>query len=87
MKLKDGFVLHETEGEYILVATGVASESFNGYIRVNHSGAFMIERMMNGISKEDLIDAVVEHYEVEKEVVEKDLAKLVETLTSIHAME
>lgn len=87
MKLKDGFVLHETEGEYILVATGVASESFNGYIRLNRSGAFMIERMMNEISKEDLVSAVVEQYEVDKAVVERDLVKLVETLENIHAME
>ena len=47
----------------------------------------MIERMMNEISKEDLVSAVVEQYEVDKAVVERDLVKLVETLENIHAME
>jgi len=87
MKLKDGFILHETEGEYILVATGEASENFNGYIRINESAAFLISRMMDGIERESLIEQMLEEYDVVRPRVEKDVDALIEKLSAIHALE
>ena len=40
MKLKEGFILRKVGIQYVVAATGKASENFNGMMRLNESGAF-----------------------------------------------
>ena len=41
MKIKQGFMLREVAGNYVVVAVGEASKKFNGVINLNESGAFI----------------------------------------------
>lgn len=43
MKIKDGFMLRKVGGQYVVVAFGEASRSFNGIIRLNETGKFLWE--------------------------------------------
>ena len=45
MKIKDGFMLRKVGGQYVVVALGEASRSFNGIIRLNESGKFLWEQL------------------------------------------
>ena len=40
LKTKKGFLLRKLGTEYMVVAIGEASRSFNGMIRMNETGAF-----------------------------------------------
>ena len=40
MKIKDGFILRKVGIQYVVAATGKASEGFNGMMRLNETGAF-----------------------------------------------
>ena len=41
MKIKEGFILREVAGNYIVVAVGSAVKQFNGVITLNETGAFL----------------------------------------------
>ena len=73
MKIKKGFMLREVAGNFVVVAVGEASKKFNGVINLNESGAFLWKKLADGIEKEKLIDALLEEYEVSKEIATADI--------------
>ncbi len=62
MKLKYDFVINNVAGETIAVSVGSTSGRFNGYIKLNETGAFIFKLLKNDISREELIDAVVNEF-------------------------
>ena len=77
MKIKEGFVLREVAGNFIVVAVGSAVKEFNGIINLNETGAFLWKIVEKGCEREDLINALLGEYEVEKETAEKDIDKFI----------
>ena len=59
MKIKEGFILRKVGIQYVVAATGKASESFNGMMRLNESGAFAFRLLQAGISAEALVQRIV----------------------------
>lgn len=64
MKVKDGFMLRNVGGRYIVVAVGKAAEEFNGLITLNESGAFLWEQLAEGCTYEELLEKMLEEYDV-----------------------
>lgn len=64
MKTKQGFMLREVGGRNIVVAVGEAAEKFNGLITLNESGAFLWKELQNGCTYEELLQKMLEEYEV-----------------------
>ena len=81
MKIKDGYLLREVAGNYIVVAVGEAVKEFNGVINLNETGAFLWKILQEGATEEQLLNALLEEYEVEKELAEKDVKAFVAKLT------
>ena len=81
MKIKDGFILREVAGNYIVVAVGDAVKGFNGVINLNETGAFLWKLLEKGCEKEDLLNALLEEYDVEKSVAESDVCAFITKLT------
>ena len=81
MKIKDGFILREVAGNFIVVAVGNAVKQFNGVITLNEVGAFLWKKLAEGATESQLVDALLADYEVEKEVAEKDVRAFIEKLT------
>lgn len=73
MKIKEGFILREVAGNHVVVPIGQATIDFNGMMSLNDTGAFLFEKLLEGISREDLIAAVMEEYEIEEEIAAKDV--------------
>ena len=80
MKIKDGFVVREIAGECVVIALGEASKSFNGMIKLNESARILWECLAKGCEKEDMIAAVLDAYDVDRDTVEKDVERLLLTL-------
>ncbi|MBQ7235876.1 MAG: PqqD family protein [Clostridia bacterium] len=80
MKIKDGFILREVAGNFIVVAVGGAVKDFNGVITLNEVGAFLWKKLESGATEEDLVAALLSEYEVEKDVAEADVKKFVDKL-------
>ena len=87
MKAKEGFVLRNVVDEYILMPVGDNIAKFNGTILLNEVSAFVWEKLQNPISKSDLLQAVLDEFEVEKAVAAADLDALLTTLKGYGVIE
>ena len=81
IKVKKGFVLREVSGSYIVVAVGAASKQFKGLITLNESGAFLWGKLLEGNTRDGLIEAMLAEYDAPKEVIEKDVDNFIECMT------
>ena len=87
MKAKSGFVLREVVGEYILMPVGENIGHFNGTIVMNDVAALVWEKLQNPVSRDDLLKAVQDEYEVEKAVASADLDALLDTFRKYGVIE
>lgn len=85
MKLKDGFMLKEVAGSYIVVPLGQVD--FTAMITVNETGAFLWEALQKDTTKEQLIDKMTAEYEVDETTVAEDIDKFLAILISNGLME
>ena len=84
MKLKDTYITHDSDGEQILLDT---SSSFAGLIRNNKTAAFIVECLKTDTTKEQIVEAMYEKYDAQKDVLQKDVESIVEKLRGIGAIE
>ena len=73
MKIKDGFILREVAGNYIVVAVGDAVKEFNGVINLNETGAFLWKILQEGATEEQLKEKLLGEYDVSSEIAERDV--------------
>lgn len=80
MKIKDGFILRQVAGNFVVVAIGDEAVNFNAMITLNDTGAFLWEKLQNEITKEELLRAFLSEYDVDKETATKDLEEFIKQL-------
>jgi hypothetical protein len=85
MKLKNGFVTHEMGSEQIMVATGDAS--FPGLVRSNATAAFIVDCLKDETTKEAIVEAMLNKYDVSEQVAAADVDKILEKLRSVGALD
>lgn len=62
MKLKYDFVINEVAGQIVAVSVGNSKGSFNGYINLNKTGAFIFEQLKNDTTREEIIKKLSTEY-------------------------
>ena len=82
MKLKEGYVLREVAGNYIVVAVGDAVKNFNGIINLNESAAFLWKLLFEDVTEEQLVEKLLEEYEVDEQTAKKDVKAFIDKLTT-----
>ena len=85
MKLKDGLITHESMGEHITVTAG--STAFNGMVRSNKTAGFIIECLKKPVTKEEIIEKMLENYDAPRAQIEKDVEHILEQLHNIGAID
>lgn len=85
MKLKDGFITHETDGEQIMVSAG--NVKFSGLVRSNRTAAFIVDCLKSETSETEIIEKMSEKYDALKEIIAMDVKKILDTLRSIGAID
>ena len=83
MKLKDTFVTYASGDEHIMVAT----EGFLGMVRSNKTAAFIIEALKEPTTPEKIVESMSEKYDAHREVIERDVERVLERLRAIGAIE
>ncbi|RHR71953.1 PqqD family protein [Eubacterium sp. AF15-50] len=73
MKIREGFLLRNVAGNNVVVPIGQATLDFNGMMSLNETGAFIFSKMLDGTTKEQLIEDLISEYEVEWEIAQKDV--------------
>lgn len=77
MKLKEGFVLRQVAGSWVVVAVGPASVSFDGMLSLNDSGALLWKALSEG---RDPVAALTGEYEVPPEQAARDVEEFLEII-------
>ena len=80
MKIKDGFVLREVAGSYIVVAVGEAVKTFKGIVNLNETGAFLWKILEKGATKDELLKKLLAEYDVDEETAKADIDGFVNKL-------
>ena len=83
MKVKLDFVLRDIAGDLILVPAGKAALDLNGMLTLNEVGAEIWHMLPEARDEEDLIHKLLEVYEVEEEVLRKDVREFLEALEKL----
>lgn len=78
LKLKDGFVLREIAGSFMVVPVGKRTQEVPGVIALTETGAVLWKRLEQGATEVELIDALTEQYEVSADQAAADVHTFVE---------
>ncbi len=80
MRLKDGFILREVAGTYVVVAIGGEAKKLNAMITLNETGAFLWEKLSAGSDEAGLLEAMLDEYDIDEATAKNDIAKFIETV-------
>ena len=87
MKRRDGFITYNSGSEQIMVAAGAASDVFRGMVRSNATAGYIIECLNQEITQEELTDKLCQRYEAPREIISRDLQRVLDSLRQIGALD
>lgn len=89
MKLKDGLILREVAGQYVIVPTGKRVQEVTSIVYISSSGAYLWDYMKeHEFEKQDLVNRILEHYAgVTEEKAAADIEKFLKTLADNHVLD
>lgn len=80
MRIEKEFVLREIAGDYIIIPTGSTVLEFNGLITVNEVGVTLWKMLQEDVTMEQLLQGVLDEYDVEEAVAKEDILEFLDTL-------
>ena len=87
MKIKDGYILRQVAGNSIVIAVGEEALNFNGIITINGSGTSLWEKLAEGASKSELLDAMLSEYNIDSETAKKDIDEFISKLEKANLLD
>ena len=85
MKRKKQFVTKDMGDTQIMVAAG--GSVFSGIVRSNSTAAYIVDLLKEEITKEQIVSAMLDRYEVSEERASADVDKILDTLRGIGALD
>lgn len=83
MKIKKELVKRDIAGDTILVPIGTTVYDSNGLFILNELGAFLWDRLEAAQSEEELLQAVLEEYDVAEDIALNDLRDFLDSLREL----
>lgn len=80
MHIKEGFILRRVAGQDVVIPMGNNIADFNGIITLNETAAFLWKNLQQDITKEELLDCLLQEYEIDREKAAEDLDELLSVL-------
>lgn len=80
MNIKMKFVPRNAFDEYYLVPIDESAAKFNGLIQINEVSSYIFEVLPECETEEDIVDKVLEMYEVDRETAQKDISAFLNIL-------
>ncbi|MGN0755014.1 MAG: PqqD family peptide modification chaperone [Aristaeellaceae bacterium] len=87
MRAKQGFTIVEMAGDYMAMPTGSNMATFGGTVALNKVSAFLLQAMQTDISREDLLERMLNQYEVDRETAERDLEEILAAFRKLGLIE
>ncbi len=81
MQINKDFTIQKVGTSFVAVPVGETSKTFHGMIRLNETGAFLWNQMMEqDCTEEELVEALLNEYDVSREIATKDVHRITELL-------
>lgn len=85
MKLKEGFITHDSGNEQIMVSAG--NTKFNGLVKSNSTAAFIVDCLKSETTEDKIVEKMLEKYDASVEIISADVKKILDKLRSIGALD
>ena len=85
MKLRKEFITYAMDDRQIMVSSD--TKRFSGMVRSNETAAFIIDCLKEDTDMESIVSRMMQKYDAPRETIAADVAKVIETLKSINAIE
>jgi hypothetical protein len=83
MIIKEGFILKEIADTFIVVAVGQNAVDINGLITLNETGAFLWNQLTEEKTRGQLLNALIDEYDVDEDVAANDISEFLIKLRSV----
>ncbi len=87
MKIKNGFILREVAGTFVIISAGDDNLDFKGVITVNEVGALIWRGVEEGKSKEEIVDKILSEYDVQRDIASVDCNEFLQQLIDKNIIE
>lgn len=87
MKLKYQFVFQPVGKTYMGVAVGDSAKQFSGMLQLNEVGYDIVSQMTDDISRDEIVDKILDIYDSDRDTVSKYVDEVVEYLTENEVLE
>ncbi len=86
MKIKEGFLLKNVAGINVVAAVDRNIE-FDGIISLNDPGVLLFKMLLNGADIEELVQAMLKEYDVDRETALNDINSFIKKLDDAGVIE
>ena len=86
MKISKCYLLRTVAGKNIVVSIG-DDVNFNGMLTLNDTGVFFWNLLQNDITKEEMLEAVLQEYDVSSNIALQDIENFVKKLKDSKILE
>jgi len=87
MKIKDGFLLREIAGIYVVVPIGERVIDFKGMMTLNDVGLFVWNKMQNECTYDEILVSILEDYDIDADTAKADLDDFISRVRNNGALE
>ncbi len=87
MKIKDGFMLREVAGQWVVIPLGERVVEFNGIMTLSESGALLWKQMEQNITEEELLKVILAEYSVDEETAREDISEFIKKINTAGLLE
>ncbi len=87
MKLKEGVIINEMDGQVMAVDAGNGTSRFNGLIRMNQSAGFVAGLLKRETTLDAIVDEMTKKYDVTADVARENARKVIEAFESAGLLE
>ena len=87
MRIKDDFVLKDMGDFTVVIAVGESLKKFNCMITLNESGKILWEKLEKGCEEQELVNALLEVYDVDEKTAKKHVKEFVKKMKDASVIE
>lgn len=87
MKVKNGMTLRKMPGINVVCPSGRNASAYDGAVMLNDTGAFIFEKLSQGMTQEEIAQAMTREYTVDLTTAQADVAETLALLVEAGAAE
>lgn len=87
MRVSKDYILRRIGEDFVIMPSGQAPKRFGGLITVNEVGVSIWNLLQQDVTVRDILNGILDEYEVEEDVAEEDILEFLKTLSDSGILE